>query len=70
MSEATTMEEIKNDLTFLKNKIIQIEHTVNEIDDNIHTKPNSEYVKKLDSIEKHDKRIKFEDIDEFDKHFD
>ena len=42
---------------------------MNEIDDYIHRKPNPEYAKKLEDIKKHDKRIKFKDTDEFDKHF-
>ncbi|MEA2004418.1 MAG: hypothetical protein U9O53_05715 [archaeon] len=70
MSQATTMNDIKNDLDFLKDKILQIEATVNEIDTDIHKKLNSQYIKKLEKIEKEDKRIHFKNIEDFDKRFD
>ncbi len=69
MSEAEILNEIRSDLNFLKEKIIQIEITVNEIDSDVHRKLNPEYVKKLEKIEKEDKRVHFKNIEEFDKHF-
>ncbi len=69
MSKADTLEEIKDDLNFLKDKIVQIEITVNEIDADVHRVPNPDYLKKLKTIEKEDKRIHFKNIDDFDKHF-
>ena len=69
MSESDTLKSIKEDLNFLKDKILQIEITVNEIDSDMHRTPNPDYVKKLEDIEKNDKRIHFKNIDEFDKHF-
>ena len=70
MSEAEIFNEIRNDLNFLKDKIIQIEITVNEIDYDVHKKLNPEYIKKLEKIEKEDKRVHFRDIEEFDRHFE
>lgn len=69
MSDAEILNEIRNDLNFLKEKIISMEITISEIDIDIHKKLNPEYVKKLDKIEKEDKRIHFRNIEEFDKHF-
>ncbi|NOQ37669.1 hypothetical protein GQ472_02155 [archaeon] len=69
MSQATTMNDIKNDLDFLKDKILQIEATVNEIDTDIHKTLNPEYIKKLEKIEKEDKRVHFKNIEDFDKRF-
>jgi hypothetical protein len=46
-----------------------MEITINEIRSNIPKKLNPEYVKKLDKIEREDKRIHFRNIEEFDKHF-
>jgi hypothetical protein len=69
MSEAEILNEIRNDLNFLKEKIISMEIIINEIDSDIHKELNPEYVKKLDKIEKEDKRIRFRNIEEFDKHF-
>ncbi len=69
MSEAEILSEIRNDINFLKEKIISMEITINEIDYDIHKKLNPEYVKTLDKIEKEDKRIRFSNIEEFDKHF-
>ncbi|MCZ7398045.1 MAG: hypothetical protein O8C59_06060 [Candidatus Methanoperedens sp.] len=69
MSETEILNEIRNNLNFLKEKIIQIEITVNEIDSDVHKKLNPDYVKKLEKIEKEDKRVHFRDIEEFDKHF-
>ena len=69
MSDAEILNEIRNDLNFLKEKIISMEITISEIDSDIHKKLNPEYVKKLDKIEKEDKRIHFRNLEEFDKHF-
>ncbi len=69
MTEAEVLNEIRSNLNFLKEKIIQIEITVNEIDSDVHRKINPIYLKKLDKIEKEDKRVHFKDIEEFDKHF-
>lgn len=69
MSETEILNEIRSDLNFLKEKIIQIEITVSEIDSDVHRKLNPEYVKKLAKIEKEDKRVHFRNIEEFDKHF-
>ncbi len=69
MSETEVLNEIRNNLNFLKDKIIQIEITVNEIDYDIHKKLNPVYIKKLEKIEKEDKRVHFRDIEEFDRHF-
>ncbi len=69
MSEAEILNEIRNDLNFLKDKIIQVKITVNEIDYDVHKKLNPEYIKKLEKIEKEDKRVHFRDIEEFDRHF-
>ncbi|VVB96938.1 Uncharacterised protein [uncultured archaeon] len=38
MSEAQILNEIRRDLNFLKEKIILIEITVNEIDSDVHRK--------------------------------
>ena len=40
-----------------REKIIQIEITVNEIDSDVHKKINPIYLKKLDKIEKEDKKV-------------
>jgi len=69
MPEAEILNEIRNDLNFLKEKVISMEITINEIDSDIHKELNPEYVKKLDKIEKKDKRIHFRNLEEFDKHF-
>ena len=69
MTEAEVLNEIRSNLNFLKEKMIQIEITVNEIDSDVHRKINPIYLKKLDKIEKEDKRVHFKDIEEFDKHF-
>lgn len=69
MSETEILNEIRNDLNFLKEKIIQIEITVNEIDYDVHKNLNPDYIKKLEKIEKEDKRVHFRDIEEFDRHF-
>ncbi|MCL7415128.1 MAG: hypothetical protein M8349_03575 [ANME-2 cluster archaeon] len=69
MSEAQMLNEIKTDLNFLKEKMARIEVTVNEIDKDLHSKPNPEYVKKLNQIEKENSKVHFEDMDEFDKQF-
>lgn len=62
------MKEIMSDLDFLKEKIIRMEITINEIDSDVHRKLNPRYVKKLEKIEKDDKRIHFKNIEEFDRH--
>ncbi len=46
-----------------------MEIPIKEMDSDIHRKLNPEYVKKLNKIEKEDKRIHFRNIEEFDKHF-
>jgi hypothetical protein len=69
MTEAEVLNEIRSHLNFLREKIIQIEITVNEIDSDVHKKINPIYLKKLDKIEKEDKKVHFKDIEEFDKHF-
>ncbi|MBU4075841.1 MAG: hypothetical protein KKI06_03910 [Euryarchaeota archaeon] len=69
MTEAEVLNEIRSHLNFLKEKIIQIEITVNEIDSDVHRKINPIYLNKLEKIEKKDKRVHFKDIEEFDKHF-
>ncbi|CAG0988841.1 MAG: hypothetical protein OIN86_04005 [Candidatus Methanoperedens sp.] len=69
MTETEVLNEIRNNLNFLREKIIQIEITVNEIDSDVHKKINPIYLKKLDKIEKEDKKVHFKDIEEFDKHF-
>ena len=69
MTDTEVLNEIRNHLNFLREKIIQIEITVNEIDSDVHKKINPIYLKKLDKIEKEDKKVHFKDIEEFDKHF-
>ena len=69
MSEVEILTEIRNDLNFLKEKVISMEITINEIDSDIHKEFNPEYVKKLGKIENEDKKIHFKNIEEFDKHF-
>jgi hypothetical protein len=69
MTETEVLNEIRSHLNFIKEKIIQIEITVNEIDSDVHKKINPIYLEKLDKIEKEDKKIHFKDIEEFDKHF-
>lgn len=51
MPEAELLERIVSDLDFLKTKILSIEETVEEIDNNLHhVKP--EYIRNLESIKK------------------
>jgi hypothetical protein len=69
MSEAQILNEIKTDLNFIKEKMARIEVTVNEIDKDLHSKPNPEYIKKLDQIENEDNKVHFNDMDEFDRQF-
>jgi len=38
MSEVEILTEIRNDLNFLKEKVISMEITINEIDSDIHVK--------------------------------
>ncbi len=56
-------------MTETDKKIISMEITISETDNDIHKKLSPEYVKKLDKIEKEDKRIHFRSIEEFDEHF-
>ncbi len=69
MSEAEILKEIRNDLNFLKEKVISMEITINEFESDIHKEPNPEYIKTLDKIEIENIRIHFRNIEEFDKHF-
>lgn len=69
MTETEVLNEIRSHLNFLREKIIQIEITVNEIDSDVHKKINPLYLNKLDKIEKEDKKTHFKNIEEFDKHF-
>ncbi len=69
MSEVEMLNSIITDLNFLKEKIVQIELTVNEIDSDIHRRVNPEYLKELDQIEKRDKRMRLKNIDDFDQRF-
>ncbi len=51
MLEAELLEKIVSDLDFLKIKIISIEETIEDIDNDLHhLKP--EYIRKLESIKK------------------
>lgn len=51
MSEAQILQRIASDLDFLKTKIISIEETIEDIDNDLHhVKP--EYIRKLESIKK------------------
>jgi len=70
MQETALLQEIKNELSFIKEKIIVIEVSLNEIDADLHRELNPEYLKKLEKIEKEDKRVHFKNIEEFNKHFD
>lgn len=70
MQEVAVLEEIKNNLNFIKEKMIVIEISLNEIDADLHRELNPEYEKKLAKMEKEDKRVHFKSIEEFDKHFD
>jgi len=69
MSEVEMLNSIITDLNFLKEKIVQIELTVNEIDSDVHRRANPEYLKELDQIEKLDKRVHLKSIDDFDQRF-
>jgi len=69
MSEVEMLKEIMTDLTFLKEKMARIEVTVNEIDKDLHSKPNPEYLKKLEQIENEDSKVRFKNMDEFDRQF-
>ena len=69
MSEVEMLKEIMTDLTFLKERMFRIEATVNEIDQDLHSKPNPEYLKKLEQIENEDSKIRFKNMSEFDKQF-
>ena len=69
MSEVEMLNSIITDLNFLKEKIVQIELTVNEIDSDVHRRVNPEYLKELDQIEKLDKRVHLKNIDDFDQRF-
>jgi len=51
MPEAELLERIISDLDFLKKKIISIEETIEDIDNDLHhVRP--EYIRKLESIKK------------------
>ncbi|MCG7847704.1 MAG: hypothetical protein MIO93_00800 [ANME-2 cluster archaeon] len=51
MLEAELLERIVSDLDFLKKKILSIEETIEDIDNDLHhVKP--EYIRKLESIKK------------------
>jgi hypothetical protein len=51
MPEAELLERIVSDLDFLKKKIVFIEETVEDIDNDLHhVKP--EYIRKLEAIKK------------------
>lgn len=69
MQDSAVLQEIKNELSFIKEKIVVIEVSLNEIDADLHRKFNPEYAKELDRIEKEDKRVHFKSMEEFDKHF-
>jgi len=69
MSEVEMLKEIMTDLNFLKERITRIEVTVNEIDKDLHSKPNPEYLKKLDQIENENSKVHFKNMDEFDRQF-
>ncbi len=69
MSEVEMLNSIITDLNFLKEKIVQIELTVNEIDSDVHRRVNPEYLKELDQIEKRDKRVRLKNMDDFDQRF-
>ncbi len=46
MSETAVLKEIMSDLQFLKEKIIRMEITMNEIDSDVHRKLNPRYAKR------------------------
>ncbi|MBE0523979.1 MAG: hypothetical protein IBX40_06585 [Methanosarcinales archaeon] len=51
MLEAELLERIVSDLDFIKTKILSIEETIEDIDNDLHhVKP--EYIRKLESIKK------------------
>ena len=69
MSEVEMLNSIITDLNFLKEKIVQIELTVNEIDSDVHKRANLEYLKELDQIEKRDTRVRLKNMDDFDQRY-
>ncbi len=69
MSEVEILKHIRSDLDFIKEKIILLEFTINEIDSDAYKKYNPEYLTELEKIERDDKRTHFVSIDEFDEHF-
>ena len=69
MSEVEMLNSIITDLNFLKEKIVQIELTVNEIDSDVHKRANLEYLKDLDQIEKRDTRVRLKNMDDFDQRY-
>jgi len=69
VSEVEILNHIRSDLDFIKEKIIRLEITINEIDSDVHKKYNPEYLTELEKIEKDDKRTHFGSIDEFDENF-
>ncbi len=51
MSETQLLERIASDLDFLKKKVVEIEESIEDINNDLHhVKP--EYIKKLESIKK------------------
>ncbi|MGP8329124.1 MAG: hypothetical protein ACT6FF_02235 [Methanosarcinaceae archaeon] len=70
MSELEMLNSIITDLNFLKEKIVQIELTVNEIDSDVHRRSNPVYLKELDRIENLDQRVHLKNIDDFDQRFE
>jgi hypothetical protein len=50
-------------------KVERIEIFMDEIEQDLYRKLNPEYVKKLEKIVSEDKRIGFDSISKFDKHF-
>lgn len=69
MSEVEMLNSIITNLNFLKEKIVQIELTVNEIDSDVHKRVNPKYLKDLDQIEKRDTRVRLKNIDDFDQRY-
>lgn len=68
MANSTILKKIAEDLAFLKDKVVQIETTVNEIGEDIHRELNPEYLKKLEKIQRQ-KGVRFKDMKEFEDYF-
>ncbi len=64
--EVKLLKEIRDELFFLKKKIIIIEEEVNEISNDLH-EVRPEYVKKLKQIEKEGKFHSFKNVEELRK---